>query len=94
MKAVYDQKEPYTDEEVTASLDGALQTGRRNPRIREQPKTFRLLIELMLETGLRVGDAVFDPRCAQRGDCLGSTPIATETEANGKTEAAGSVHHG
>jgi integrase len=37
----------------------------------KQPETFRLLIELMLATGLRVGDAVaFDPRALSKGDSL------------------------
>jgi integrase len=37
----------------------------------KQPETFRLLLELMLATGLRVGDAVaFDPRELAKGDTL------------------------
>ena len=37
----------------------------------KQPKTFRLLLEPMLATGLRVGDAVgFDSRVLGKGDSL------------------------
>jgi integrase len=71
VKAVYEQKEPYTDEEVTAILDGALQLDGGTHGYAAKPATFRLLLELMLETGLRVGDAVsFDPRSLDRGDHL------------------------
>jgi integrase/recombinase XerD len=70
-KAVYDQKEPYTDEEVTAILDHALQLDGGTHGYAKQPKTFRLLLELMLVTGLRVGDAVgFDPLALSKGDTL------------------------
>jgi integrase/recombinase XerD len=71
VKAVYDQKEPYTDEEITSILDEALKLkgGRRG--YGKQPKTFRLLLELMLETGMRVGDSIrFDPAQLVRGEKL------------------------
>jgi len=71
VKAVYEQKEPYTDEEITALLDHALELDRGTHGYAKQPKTFRLLLELMLVTGLRVGDAVgFDPRALIWGDSL------------------------
>jgi site-specific recombinase XerD len=71
VKAIYEQKEPYTDEEITAILDGALQLDGGTHGYAKKPKTFRLLLELMLETGLRVSDAVsFDPRSLERGDSL------------------------
>jgi integrase len=71
VKAVYDQKEPYTDEEITAILDHALEMDGGTHGYAKQPKTFRLLLELMLETGLRVGDAVgFDPVTLSKGDSL------------------------
>jgi len=61
-KAVYEQKQPYTDEEVTAILNEA---GKLNGGISgyaTNGHTFRLLLEWMLATGMRVGDAVrFDP---------------------------------
>ena len=61
----------------------------------KQPKTFRLLLELMLETGLRVGDAVrFDPRVARQGRHLVDLHIRPQkTEEDRQAEAAGSVHH-
>ena len=71
VKAVYEQKEPYTDGEVEAILEQALLLNGGTHGYAKHPKTFRLLLELMLETGLRVGDAVsFDPRLLTRGDSL------------------------
>jgi integrase len=71
VRAVYEQKEPYTPEDVTAILDQALLLGGGTTGYATKPKTFRLLLELMLETGLRVGDAVsFDPRSLAFGDTL------------------------
>ncbi len=71
VKAVYEQKEPYTDEEVEAILQHALLLNGGTHGYAKHPKTFRLVLELMLETGLRVGDAVsFDPRLLTRGDSL------------------------
>ena len=71
VRAVYDQKEPYTDNEVKAILDEALKLDGGTHGYARKPKTFRLLLELMLETGLRVGDAVcFDPASLERGDSL------------------------
>jgi integrase/recombinase XerD len=71
VKAVYDQKEPYTDEEVVTILDHASHLDGGTHGYAKQPETFQLLIELMLATGLRVGDAVaFDPRALSKGDSL------------------------
>ncbi len=66
-KAVYEQKQPYTEKEVTAILDAAGKLNGGTTGYAKHAATFRLLIELMLETGLRVSDAVkFDPkRCAK-----------------------------
>jgi integrase/recombinase XerD len=55
---VYEQKEPYSDEEVKLILDGALELHGGTHGYAKLPKTFRLLLELMLETGMRVGDAI------------------------------------
>ena len=71
VKAVYDQKEPYTDEEINAIFDQAQTLDGGTHGYAKQPKTFRLLLELMVTTGLRVGDAVgFDPRALTKGDSL------------------------
>ena len=71
VKAVYDQKEPYTDEEIATILDHASQLNGGTHGYAKQAGTFRLLLELMLVTGLRVGDAVaFDPRALSKGDSL------------------------
>jgi len=71
VKAVCDEKEPYTDEEIATILDCASQLNGGTHGYAKQPGTFRLLLEPMLATGLRVGDAVaFDPRTLTRGDNL------------------------
>jgi integrase/recombinase XerD len=62
-KAVYEQKQPYSDKEVKAILEAAGKINGGTTGYAKTPATFRLLIELMLETGLRVSDAVkFDPK--------------------------------
>jgi integrase len=68
---VYEQREPYSDEEVQRILDEALKlSGGRHGYARYR-KTFRLLLELMLETGMRVGDAIgYDPRLVAKGEHL------------------------
>ena len=70
-KAVYEQKSPYTDEEVDTILAEALKLNGGTHGYARHPKTFRLLLELMLETGMRVGDAIrFDPATLVRGESL------------------------
>jgi integrase/recombinase XerD len=70
-RAVYEQKEPYSDEEVTKILDAALELNGGTHGYAKYPKTFRLLLELMLETGMRVGDAIrYDPTVAVKGEHL------------------------
>jgi integrase len=66
-KAVYEQKQPYSEKEVKAILEAAGKINGGTTGYAKTPATFRLLIELMLETGLRVSDAVkFDPkRCVK-----------------------------
>lgn len=71
VKAVYDQKDPYTDEEIAIILDRASELDGGRHGYAKEAATFRLLLEVMLATGLRVGDAVsFDPRALTRGDSL------------------------
>ncbi len=67
--AVYEQKEPYTERELELILNeaGHLNGGREG--YASAPQTFRLLLELMLETGMRVSDAIrFDPPALEKGD--------------------------
>ena len=66
-KAVYEQKQPYSDKEVKLILDAAGKINGGTTGYAKSAATFRLLVELMLETGLRVSDAVkFDPaRCVK-----------------------------
>lgn len=70
-RAVYDQKEPYSDEDAEKILNEALKLSGGTRGYARRPKTFRLLLELMLETGMRVGDAIrFDPAVVTRGEHL------------------------
>jgi len=70
-RAVYEQKEPYSDEEIKKILDGALELNGGTHGYARHPKTFRLLLELMIETGMRVGDAIrYDPLLAVKGEHL------------------------
>jgi integrase/recombinase XerD len=70
-RAVYDQKEPYSDDEVEKILNEALKLNRGTHAYAKHPKTFRLLLELMLETGMRVGDAIrYNPTLVVKGEHL------------------------
>lgn len=70
-RATYEAKAPYTDEEVTAILNGAASLSHGTHGYARYPKTFRLLLELMLATGMRVGDAIrYDPAATVMGDRL------------------------
>jgi len=70
-RAVYDQKEPYSDEDVEKILNEALKLSGGTRGYAKRPKTFRLLLELMLETGMRVGDAIrFNPALVTKGEYL------------------------
>jgi integrase/recombinase XerD len=64
-----EQKDPYSDEEVKKILDEALKLNRGRDGYASAPNTFRALLELMLETGMRVSDAIrFDPAVVRRGE--------------------------
>lgn len=70
-KAVYEQKEPYSDDELRLILNEALKLNGGTHAYAAHPKTFRLLLDLMLETGMRVGDAIrFDQQVLIRGEHL------------------------
>jgi integrase len=86
VEAVYEQKDPYTDEEITAMLDHAVQMDGGTHGYAKQPKTFLLLLEVMLATGLRVGDAVgFDPRVLSKGDSLWIYTYQPQTQKRADT---------
>jgi integrase len=60
--AVYEEPEPYTDDEVALILAEAEKLNGGSIGYASKPKTFRLLLDLMLETGLRISDAArYDP---------------------------------
>ena len=65
--AVYEAGEPYTDEELALILEGAENLNGGTTGYATNGKSFRLLLDFMLETGLRVSDAVrYTPsRCAK-----------------------------
>jgi integrase len=91
--AVYEQKEPYSDDEVKQILDGALQLNGGTHGYAKYPKTFRLLLELMLETGMRVGDAIrYDPSVAVKGEHLWIyTFVPQKKKKTRSAEAAGEL---
>jgi integrase len=63
VKAVYEKKQPYTEEEIALILDEAEKLKGGVSGYATNGPTFRLLLELMLESGLRVSDAVrFNPK--------------------------------
>jgi integrase/recombinase XerD len=73
VRAIYEQKDPYTDEEVHTIFATAAKLNGGRDGYASKPATFCLLLELMLHTGMRVGDAtLFDPRLAVKGDKLWS----------------------
>lgn len=68
---VHEQKSPYTDTEVEKILGGALLLKRGSCGYAKRPATLRLLLELMLATGMRCGDAVrYDPSAAIKGEYM------------------------
>jgi integrase len=61
----YQQAQPFTEEKVLLVLTGcnAMQRGNNGIGYGHKPETFRLLLELQLETGMRCGDATqYDPK--------------------------------
>lgn len=60
----YQQAQPFTEEQVALVLNGCstMQRGNNGIGYAHKQKTFRLLLELQLETGMRCGDATqYDP---------------------------------
>lgn len=59
----YDQPIPFSDSEVSAILESCYAIPFPHGIWKKSPTAFRLIVELMLETGMRVSDASrFDPR--------------------------------
>lgn len=70
-RAAYEAKSPFSDDEVTRILSGVEQLGPGTHGYAKHPATLRLLLELMLGTGMRVGDAIrYDPAAAIKGERL------------------------
>ena len=90
VKAVYEQKQPYSDEEVDLILAGAEALNGGTTGYATNGHTFRLLLELMLVTGLRVSDAIrYDPKRCSKSDHLWAynfTPL--KQRKNGKPKHA------
>ena len=58
----HEQKQPYTDEEVEKIFASAALMTPAKAGYGAKPATFRLLLDLMLATGIRVSDAIeYDP---------------------------------
>jgi integrase len=71
VRAVYEQKQPYTEDDVRRILAEAERLSGGREGYATNGHTFRLLLELMLETGLRVSDAVrYDPSRCTHSDRL------------------------
>jgi integrase len=69
--AAYETKQPFTEEEISKILDEAGRLNGSRSGYTKRPGTLRLLLELMLETGMRVGDSIlFDPKSCVKGECL------------------------
>ena len=97
VKAVYEQKEPYTDVEIEAILEQSLLLNGGTHGYAKRPKTLRLpLLELMLETGLRVGDAVslIRGRSTSEGQSLWIYTFAPQKKRHRKAQTARSVSDG
>jgi integrase len=85
-RSVPEKKTPYTDAEVKLILAGAAKLNGGREGYASAPETFRLLLELMLETGLRVSDAVrFNPAAVQKGDALWIYTYSQEKRKRTKT---------
>lgn len=66
--AEIEEKSPFTDEEVEKILAEVPKLNGGTTGYAAHPKTFRLLLELMLETGMRVRDAMeFNPAALTKG---------------------------
>jgi integrase len=67
VKCATKMKSPYEEDEVMRILAGVLNV--KHTKYAQFPRTTRLLLEVMLETGMRVGDACrFDPRVLVKGE--------------------------
>ena len=89
VRAVYEQKQPYTDDEVRRILDEAERLNGGTEGYASNGRTFRLLLELMLETGLRVSDAVrYDPQRCVRSDLWVYTFEPTKQRRNKQRRTA------
>lgn len=81
VRAVYGQKEPYTDAEVNTILEHARKLNGGTHGYAAKSATFCLLLELMLATGMRVGDAVsFDPRHLVKGEAMWTYTFAPQKQ--------------
>ena len=89
-RSVHEQKDPFTEKEVETILTAPLQARGRRFGYAVRPDTFRLLIELMLETGMRVGDAVrYDVSDHLKTSFFEHPPARTSRRRFGVSLAAG-----
>jgi integrase len=92
-KAAYEQKEPFSDKEVEAILAEAAKLNGGVSGFAACAETFTLLLRLMLETGMRVGDAVrYDPRHCEKGNVAWVYPFTPRKQRKNETEKQTAVY--
>ena len=90
--AEYEQKDPYTPEEVTKILEGAEHLNTGHVGYAKNGKTFRTLLELMLNTGIRVGDSIqHDPKKTMPGERTGEWIHSFNPQKQKKTKTKKSL---
>ncbi|MGA8025982.1 MAG: hypothetical protein WB992_02475 [Bryobacteraceae bacterium] len=58
-KAIYEQKDPYSRKQLDLIYEEALKLKRGTHAFAKHPQTFVLLLSLMEETAMRIGDALW-----------------------------------
>lgn len=88
--AIYEIAEPFTETEIQNILDGASKLNGGVSAYAKYPKTFRLLLEAMNETGMRCGDTIrYDPSSCVKSDLMWKyTYIPQKTRRDKKPKIA------
>ncbi len=67
-KSEFEQKQPYEPDEIKRLMAGAKESRRGSHPYNKYAEMFCLLLELMLETGMRLSDAIlYDPGTVRKG---------------------------
>lgn len=92
-KAAHDQKQPYSDKEVEAILAESIKLNGGTVGFAVLAETFTLLLKLMLETGMRVSDAVrYDPRQCDKGEAMWVYTFVPCKQKKNETPKSASVY--